>query len=164
MSGISFAQFSKIAPYIIRSRKAIMGHGKHGIGKSELVYQLAPQAVHILDLTDKYGDDYVFPIVERRASQMADVGDVIGVPEPEDSAWGRVTKFAPMEWFAQACAQPCILFFDEIDSMCAHRTSNVGNGGAAAAERQRHSRSACGKPVRLGRSPGQPLSHDAPKH
>jgi hypothetical protein len=115
MSGISFAQFSKIAPYIIRSRKAIMGHGKHGIGKSELVYQLAPQAVHILDLTDKYGDDYVFPIVERRASQMADVGDVIGVPEPEDSAWGRVTKFAPMEWFAQACAQPCILFFDEVD-------------------------------------------------
>ena len=38
--GISFAQFSKIAPHIIRSRKPIMGHGRHGIGKSEIVYQL----------------------------------------------------------------------------------------------------------------------------
>lgn len=115
MSGISFAQFSKIAPYIIRSRKPIMGHGKHGIGKSELVYQLAPRAVSILGLTEKYGEDYVFPVVERRASQMADVGDVIGVPEPEDTDYGRVTKFAPMTWFAQACSHPCILFFDEVD-------------------------------------------------
>jgi len=92
-----------------------MGHGKHGIGKSELVYQLAPKAVHILGLTEKYGEDYVFPVVERRASQMADVGDVIGVPEPETTEYGRVTKFAPMTWFAQACSQPCILFFDEVD-------------------------------------------------
>ena len=115
MTGISFKQFGTIAPHIIKSRKPIMGHGKHGIGKSELVYQLAPQAVHILGLADKYGDDYVFPVVERRASQMADVGDVIGVPEPETTEHGRVTKFAPMTWFAQACSQPCILFFDEVD-------------------------------------------------
>ena len=115
MAGISFKQFGIVAPHIIKSRKPIMGHGKHGIGKSELVYQLAPQAVHILGLADKYGDDYVFPVVERRASQMADVGDVIGVPEPETTEHGRVTKFAPMTWFAQACSQPCILFFDEVD-------------------------------------------------
>ena len=115
MTGISFKQFGIVAPHIIKSRKPIMGHGKHGIGKSELVYQLAPQAVHILGLADKYGDDYVFPVVERRASQMADVGDVIGVPEPETTEHGRVTKFAPMTWFAQACSQPCILFFDEVD-------------------------------------------------
>jgi hypothetical protein len=115
MTGISFKQFGTVAPHIIKSRKPIMGHGKHGIGKSELVYQLAPQAVHILGLADKYGDDYVFPVVERRASQMADVGDVIGVPEPETTEHGRVTKFAPMTWFAQACSQPCILFFDEVD-------------------------------------------------
>jgi len=115
MTGISFKQFGIVAPHIIKSRKPIMGHGKHGIGKSELVYQLAPKAVHILGLADKYGDDYVFPVVERRASQMADVGDVIGVPEPETTEHGRVTKFAPMTWFAQACSQPCILFFDEVD-------------------------------------------------
>tara|TARA_Y100000310_G_scaffold305107_1_gene344929 strand:+ start:3277 stop:4425 length:1149 start_codon:yes stop_codon:yes gene_type:complete len=113
--GISFAQFSKIAPYIIRGRKPIMGHGRHGIGKSELVYQLAPDLVKVLDLEDKYGKDYVYPVVERRASQMADTGDVIGVPEPETNEFGRVTKFAPMAWFAQACSQPCILFFDEVD-------------------------------------------------
>jgi hypothetical protein len=115
MTGISFKQFGIVAPHIIKSRKPIMGHGKHGIGKSELVYQLAPKAVHILGLADKHGDDYVFPVVERRASQMADVGDVIGVPEPETTEHGRVTKFAPMTWFAQACSQPCILFFDEVD-------------------------------------------------
>ena len=115
--GISFAQFSKIAPYIIRSRKPIMGHGKHGIGKSELVYQLADKLADILgdDFTAKYGKDYVFPVVERRASQMADTGDVIGVPEPRESEHGRITTFAPMGWFAQACSQPCILFFDEVD-------------------------------------------------
>tara|TARA_R110000824_G_scaffold127326_3_gene287441 strand:- start:2260 stop:3441 length:1182 start_codon:yes stop_codon:yes gene_type:complete len=115
--GISFAQFSKIAPYIVRSRKPIMGHGPHGIGKSELVYQLADKLVDILgeDFKEKYGKNYVFPVIERRASQMADTGDVIGVPEPKDSDYGRITTFAPMGWFAQACNEPCILFFDEVD-------------------------------------------------
>ena len=113
--GISFKQFNSIAPHVIRSRKPIMGHGKHGIGKSELVYQLADKLVSILKLEEKYGSDYIFPVVERRASQMADTGDVIGVPEPETTEFGRVTKFAPMAWFAQACNQPCILFFDEVD-------------------------------------------------
>jgi len=115
--GISFAQFSKIAPRIIRSRKPVMGHGRHGIGKSEIVYQLAPKLAGILgpDFTQKWGEDYLFPIVERRASQMADTGDVIGVPEPKDSEYGRITSFAPMGWFAEACHKPCILFFDEVD-------------------------------------------------
>ena len=115
--GISFEQFGKIAPYILRSRKPIMGHGKHGIGKSELVYQLADKLANILgdEFTTKYGKDYIFPVVERRASQMADTGDVIGVPEPKDSDYGRITTFAPMGWFARACNEPCILFFDEVD-------------------------------------------------
>lgn len=115
--GISFEQFTKIAPYIIRSRKPIMGHGRHGIGKSELVYQMADKLAGILgdDFISKYGLDYVFPVIERRASQMADTGDVIGVPEPKDSEHGRITTFAPMGWFAQACHEPCILFFDEVD-------------------------------------------------
>ena len=106
--GISFEQFGKIAPYILRSRKPIMGHGKHGIGKSELVYQLADKLAGILgdEFTTKYGKDYVFPVVERRASQMADTGDVIGVPEPKESQYGRITTFAPMGWFAQACSEP----------------------------------------------------------
>lgn len=115
--GISFAQFSKIAPHIIRSRKPIMGHGRHGIGKSEIVYQLVDKLPGVLgpDFTLKFGKNYAFPVVERRASQMADTGDVIGVPEAKDSEHGRITTFAPMGWFAQACHMPCILFFDEVD-------------------------------------------------
>ena len=110
--GISFKQFSNIAPHILRTRKPIMGHGPHGIGKSAIVYQLADKLASILGLEDP---SYVYPVIERRASQMADTGDVIGVPEPEDSDYGRITKFAPMGWFARACSEPCIMFFDEVD-------------------------------------------------
>ena len=110
--GISFAQFARIAPSVIRSRKPIMGHGAHGIGKSQIVYQLADKLAGILNLKDK---NYVYPVVERRASQMADTGDVIGVPEPKDSDYGRVTNFAPMSWFLRACNEPVIMFFDEVD-------------------------------------------------
>jgi hypothetical protein len=115
--GISFAQFERLAPRIIRSRKPIMGHGAHGIGKSMIVYQLAPKLGGILgpEFQAKYGKNYTFPVIERRASQMADTGDVIGVPEPKDSDYGRITTFAPMAWFARACKEPCILFFDEVD-------------------------------------------------
>jgi len=110
--GISFAQFGAIAPHILRSRKPIMGHGPHGIGKSAVVYQLAEKLHTIIA---EVPDGYVYPVIERRASQMADTGDVIGVPEPGDSDYGRETKFAPMGWFLRACNEPCILFFDEVD-------------------------------------------------
>ena len=46
--GISFAQFAKIAPHILRTRKPIMGHGAHGIGKSAIVYQLADKLHEIV--------------------------------------------------------------------------------------------------------------------
>jgi len=116
-NGISFKQFNRIAPTIIRSRKPIMGHGPHGIGKSALAYQLADKLADILgdDFKSVWGDGYIFPVIERRASQMADTGDVIGVPEPIDSDWGRKTTMAPMGWFLQACNEPCILFVDELD-------------------------------------------------
>jgi len=110
--GISFAQFGKIAPHILRTRKPIMGHGAHGIGKSAIVYQLADKLHEIVASVPK---GYVYPVIERRASQMADTGDVIGVPEPKDSEHGRITTFAPMGWFARACNEPCIMFFDEVD-------------------------------------------------
>jgi hypothetical protein len=118
MQPLTFAQFARIAPHVVRSRKPIMGHGRHGIGKSEVVYQLADKLTPLMNegFTDTWGDNYVFPVIERRVSQMPDTGDIVGVPEvAEKSDLGRVTNMASMEWFATACNQPCILFFDEAD-------------------------------------------------
>lgn len=118
MQALTFAQFGRIAPHIIRSRKPIMGHGRHGIGKSEVVYQLADKLTPLMGdgFAEQWGADYIFPVVERRVSQMPDTGDIVGVPEvAEKDSLGRVTNMASMEWFAVACNQPCILFFDEAD-------------------------------------------------
>lgn len=118
MQPLTFAQFGRIAPHIIRSRKPIMGHGRHGIGKSEVVYQLADKLTPLMSdgFAEQWGADYIFPVVERRVSQMPDTGDIVGVPEvAEKDSLGRVTNMASMEWFAVACNQPCILFFDEAD-------------------------------------------------
>ena len=108
MSHISFTSLNRILPHVISARKPILIRGSHGIGKSELVYQLAPNVAKYIGLQDK---SYVYPIIERRASQMADAGDLMGLPQLD----GQVTTFLPMKWFHQACTQPCILFLDEID-------------------------------------------------
>ena len=120
--GISFKQFSRLAPHVLRTRKPMMGHGRHGIGKSELVYQLGPVLQCILGLdkdksfVKKYGKKYNYPIIERRASQMADTGDIIGIPKEQASEWGcSETVFAPMAWFLRGCFEPVILFCDELD-------------------------------------------------
>jgi len=105
---IDFDTLKRLLPHVIRSRKPILIRGKHGIGKSEIVYQLAPKVAEFMHLADK---SYVYPIVERRASQMADAGDLMGLPTMD----GETTQFLPMKWFHQACSQPCILFLDEID-------------------------------------------------
>jgi len=116
--GYSFKQFINIVPRILASRAPVMGHGPHGIGKSELVYQLAQDIIKIMPQSFRklYKEDYVFPVIERRASQMEDVGDVVGVPEITQSKWKTdQTTFAATEWFQRACHEPCILFFDEVD-------------------------------------------------
>ena len=105
---IDFATLSRILPHVIRSRKPILIRGKHGIGKSEVVYQLTDKVAACLNLEDK---SYIYPIVERRASQMADAGDLMGLPQLD----GETTQFLPMKWFYQACVQPVILFLDEVD-------------------------------------------------
>ena len=119
---LSFKAFQRLAPHVLRTRKPIMGHGRHGIGKSMVVYQLAPDLGYDSRLDQatklllKSGARIIlYPVIERRASQMADTGDVIGVPEPIDGDNGRETTFAAMGWFLKACNEPCILFFDEVD-------------------------------------------------
>lgn len=93
---VDFATFNRIVNSVIAEAKPVLIRGRHGIGKSELVYQMA----RTLDL----------PVVERRASQMTE-GDLIGLP----SIAGNRTSFNPPDWFKQACEFPVVLFLDEID-------------------------------------------------
>ena len=93
---VDFATFVKVAPHVAKVRKPILLRGRHGIGKSCVVYQTAAE----LGL----------PVVERRASQMTE-GDLVGLPVID----GECTKFNPPDWFKEACTNPVVLFLDEVD-------------------------------------------------
>tara|TARA_R110000824_G_scaffold3750_6_gene17872 strand:- start:3898 stop:4950 length:1053 start_codon:yes stop_codon:yes gene_type:complete len=99
---IDFKNFLQCAPHVLRVAKPLLIRGRHGVGKSEVVYQIAKE----LDL----------PVVERRASQMTE-GDLLGMPSPEmiEVNGEQASVFRPFAWFIQACTSPCILFFDEVD-------------------------------------------------
>ena len=62
---IDFRTFNSIISHIITAKYPVLIRGRHGIGKSELVYQTAK--------------DLGLPVVERRASQMTE-GDLLGLP------------------------------------------------------------------------------------
>jgi hypothetical protein len=93
---IDFKTLTIVAPHICAVRKPILLRGRHGIGKSEVVYQIA-QSLGL-------------PVVERRASQMTE-GDLLGLPSTD----GAVTSWNPPDWLATACREPVALFLDEID-------------------------------------------------
>ncbi len=93
---IDFKTFVQVAPHVANIRKPILLRGRHGVGKSEVVYQLAKK----LEL----------PIVERRASQMTE-GDLVGLPKTD----GDVTSFCPPDWLQESCDNAVVLFFDEVD-------------------------------------------------
>jgi len=93
---IDFKTFSSVAPLVSDARLPVLLRGRHGIGKSQVVYQI--------------GKELNIPVVERRASQMQE-GDLLGLPELIDGQ----TRFCPPEWYAQACAEPVLLFLDEVD-------------------------------------------------
>jgi len=93
---VDFKTFNQIAPHVLAVHKPVLLRGRHGVGKSEVVYQIA-QTMGL-------------PIVERRASQMTE-GDLIGLPKTD----GDVTSFCPPDWFQSACDAPVLLFFDEVD-------------------------------------------------
>jgi len=99
---IDFKNFLQCAPHVINVRKPILLRGRHGVGKSEVVYQIAKQ----MDM----------PVVERRASQMTE-GDLLGMPSPEmvDVNGEQASVFRPFSWFLQACTEPVVLFLDEVD-------------------------------------------------
>ena len=93
---IDFATFTKVAPHVAAVRKPVLIRGRHGVGKSEIVYQTA--------------DGLGYPVVERRASQMTE-GDLVGLPSTD----GNTTSFNPPDWFKTACDGPVVLFLDEVD-------------------------------------------------
>jgi len=93
---IDFKTFLSIVPHIVKAKYPVLTRGRHGIGKSTVVYQLAEQ----LGL----------PVVERRASQMTE-GDLLGLPKVNKG----VTQWLAPEWLHTACKKPVILFLDEVD-------------------------------------------------
>tara|TARA_A100001015_G_scaffold180152_1_gene200382 strand:- start:582 stop:1649 length:1068 start_codon:yes stop_codon:yes gene_type:complete len=93
---VDFATFSQIVHHVTNVRKPVLLRGRHGIGKSTVVYQYASQ--HNME------------VVERRASQMTE-GDLVGLPSIDDNS----TTFNPPDWFKAACDRPVVLFLDEVD-------------------------------------------------
>ena len=93
---IDFKTFNAIINPILSAKFPVLIRGRHGIGKSELVYQTAKE----LGL----------PIIERRASQMTE-GDLLGLPKVEKG----VTKWLAPEWLHTACNNAVVLFLDEVD-------------------------------------------------
>jgi hypothetical protein len=75
---------------------AIRIRGRHGIGKSQSVYQIA--------------NDLGLEVVERRLSQMTE-GDIIGLPIME----GGSTQFKPCDWLIDCCNHARLLFLDELN-------------------------------------------------
>jgi hypothetical protein len=93
---IDFKTFVTLAPHVARVRKPILLRGRHGIGKSQVVYQTAA--------------NLGLPVIERRASQMTE-GDLIGLPKTD----GNTTSFCPPDWYKEACDKAVLLFLDEVD-------------------------------------------------
>lgn len=113
--GISFKILMKVLPHIIKQRLPILIRGIHGTGKSECIYQIAPKVPKILGISKKMANigfgENDYKVLERRASQMPDAGDLTGLPFKENG----ITKFLPMEFIHLACTEPCVIFFDEVD-------------------------------------------------
>ena len=99
---IDFATFLNVAPHILNSRLPVLIRGRHGVGKSEVVYQIA--------------ETRSLPVIERRASQMTE-GDLLGLPDTADTAINgrKCTTWNAPDWLVTACEQPVLLFLDEVD-------------------------------------------------
>jgi hypothetical protein len=99
---VDFATFTKVAPHILDAKLPILVRGRHGVGKSQVVYQIAAERE--------------LPVVERRASQMTE-GDLLGLPDTADTSINgrKATTWNAPDWLVTACEQPVLLFLDEVD-------------------------------------------------
>lgn len=96
---MKFKQFFHIVRRM-SPKTTLLIRGKHGIGKSQCVYQL--------------GAEWGLPVIERRLSQMTE-GDMVGLPDLASMGEHGVTKFNPADWYMKCCLEPCLLFLDEIN-------------------------------------------------
>lgn len=78
---------------------SILMRGETGIGKSQLVRQLA-----------SHWGFKAEDVIDRRLAQMSE-GDMVGLPSTD----GNVTRFNPPDWYKRACNTPCVLFLDELN-------------------------------------------------
>lgn len=99
MSTYSIKRAVSLIEIIIASENpwGIMLRGPHGIGKSEVVKQIAKKV-------DK-------KLIDTRLSQKSE-GDLVGLPKEKSE---KYTDFLPPYWFYTACQEPCVLFLDEAD-------------------------------------------------
>ena len=98
---VDFTTFLSTVTHILDVRLPVLLRGRHGVGKSQVVYQIA--------------ETRGLPVVERRASQMTE-GDLLGLPDTADLSDGRkATTWNAPDWLVTACTQPVMLFLDEVD-------------------------------------------------
>ena len=102
MTTMTIKTFTSVAPRLPRTTSVLL-RGPHGIGKSQVVRQVAVKISEVEGLRD-------FEVVDRRLSQMSE-GDMIGLPSTD----GEVTRFNPPEWYKRACDKPVCLFLDELN-------------------------------------------------
>jgi hypothetical protein len=102
MSSMTIKTFVNVAKRL-PADTSILIRGAHGIGKSQIVRQIAEQLRSLMNLAE-------LPVIDRRLSQMSE-GDVVGLPSTD----GNVTRFNPPDWYKKACVEPCILFLDELN-------------------------------------------------
>lgn len=110
---MDMASFQKLA-VLFGPEMTIVVRGRHGIGKSESVYQIAKKIksdfYRIPKNTEEYHHSFDdgLPVIEIRLSQMSE-GDIIGLPTTD----GTSTSFRPCDWLITACKRPVVLFLDE---------------------------------------------------
>jgi hypothetical protein len=99
---VDFATFLNTVTHILDAGLPVLIRGRHGVGKSEVVYMIA--------------ETRALPVVERRASQMTE-GDLLGLPDTMDTAINgrKATTWNAPDWLVTACEQPVLLFLDEVD-------------------------------------------------
>lgn len=103
-ANMTIATFLSVAT-VLPCDTSILLRGDHGIGKSQLVREVAR-----LRADKETGDGIERPVVDRRLAQMTE-GDMLGLPSTD----GERTRFNPPDWYVECCESPRVLLLDELN-------------------------------------------------